>query len=248
MVAAGGTADMIGRRQARGVGRHRGPARGVDGADLLVDAADGDRELGELGRGHRLVAVREGLDGSRVDLDEKPVGACGRAGEGERRDEPALPGRVRRVDPDRQVGQLVDERHGGHVERVAVGRLEGPDAALAEDHVRVAARHDVLGRHQPLLDRAREASLEEHRPSDPPDGHQERVVLHVPGADLEDVGVLGDVLHLARLHHLGDDRQARPLARLGEEAEPLEPEPLERVGAGPRLEGAAAQDVRADRL
>ena len=57
-----------------------------------------------------------------------------------------------------------------------------------------------------------------------------------------------DVLHLARLHHLGDDRQARPLARLGEEAEPLEPEPLEGVGAGPRLEGAAAQDVRADRL
>ena len=51
-----------------------------------------------------------------------------------------------------------------------------------------------------------------------PTARQQRVVLHVPGADLEDVGVLGDDVDLARLHDLGDDRQAGPLARLGEVA------------------------------
>ena len=64
-----------------------------------------------------------------------------------------------------------------------------------------------------------------------PTRHEERVVLHVAGADLEDVGVLGDVLHLARLHDLGDDRQARPLARLGQEAQALaRPRPWKAYG------------------
>ena len=52
----------------------------------------------------------------------------------------------------------------------------------------------------------------------------------------------------AGLHHLGDDRQARPLARLGEEAETLQAEPLERVRARPRLERAAPEDGGARRL
>ena len=58
---------------------------------------------------------------------------------------------------------------------------------------------------------------------------QQRVVLHVPGADLEDVGVLGDDVDLVRLHHLGDHRQAGPLARLGEVAQALDAQALERV-------------------
>ena len=75
------------------------------------------------------------------------------------------------------------------------------------------------------------AALEHHRPGDPPDVAQQRVVLHVPGADLEDVGVLGDDVDLVRLHDLGDDRQAGPLARLGEVAQRLDAEALERVRA-----------------
>ena len=76
---------------------------------------------------------------------------------------------------------------------------------------------------------------------------QERVVLHVPGADLEDVGVLGHDVDLVGLHDLGDDRQAGPLARLGEVAQALDAEALEGVRARPRLERAAAQDRRAGR-
>ena len=139
----------------------------------------------------------------------------------------------------------MEERHGREVHRVARVRLERPDAALAQDHVRVAGADDVLGGHQPLLDGRAVAALEHDRPRDPPDRRQQRVVLHVPRADLEDVGVLGDDVDLARLHDLGDDRQAGPLARLGEVAERLDAEPLEAVRTGPRLERAAAEDRRA---
>ena len=102
-----------------------------------------------------------------------------------------------------------------------------------------AISHSSIGR--------AEAALEHDRPGDPPDVAQERVVLHVPGADLEDVGVLGDDVDLGRLHDLGDDRQAGPLARLGEVAQGLDAQALEGVRAGPRLERAAAQDGRARR-
>ena len=83
--------------------------------------------------------------------------------------------------------------------------------------------------------------------ADPPDGVEQRVVLHVAGADLEDVGVLRDDVDLVRLHDLGDDRQPGQLARLGEVAEPLDAQALEGVRAGARLERAAAQERRAGR-
>ena len=50
-----------------------------------------------------------------------------------------------------------------------------------------------------------------------------------------------------RVHHLGDDRHARPLARLREVAEALDAEALEAVRARARLERAAADDRRAVR-
>ena len=49
------------------------------------------------------------------------------------------------------------------------------------------------------------------------------------------------------LHDLGDDRQPGPVARLGEVAQGLDAQALEGVRAGPRLEGAAAEDRRAGR-
>ncbi len=112
----------------------------------------------------------------------------------------------------------------------------------------IAGADDVLRGHQPLLDRGAIAALEHHRPGDPADRGEQRVVLHVAGADLEDVGVLGHDVDLVGLHHLGDDRQAGPLAGLREVAQRLDAEALERVRARARLEGAAAQDRRAGRL
>ena len=68
-------------------------------------------------------------------------------------------------------------------------------------------------------------------------------VLHVPGADLEDVGVALDQLDLAGVHDLGDDRHAEPLAGGLEHLQAVLAEPLEAVRAGPRLEGPAAEHV-----
>src|SRR3712207_7585242 len=62
-----------------------------------------------------------------------------------------------------------------------------------------------------------------------------REVLHVARADLEDVGVLSDEIHVAGLHDLGDHLQSGLFAGLGEELEAFRPEPLEAVRGGARL-------------
>ena len=50
---------------------------------------------------------------------------------------------------------------------------------------------DVLGRHQQLLDGGAHAALEQHGLAQLAHRLQQREVLHVARADLEDVGVLG---------------------------------------------------------
>ena len=83
---------------------------------------------------------------------------------------------------------------------------------------------------------------------DAPDFVEQREVLRVARADLEDVGVLRDKLDVARVHHLRDDRQAGLVARGGEDVEALLAVAPEGVRARARLEGAAAQDVPAGSL
>ena len=180
-----------------------------------------------------------------MHFDHDPVGTHGHAADRERFHEVALAGGVTRVDDDRQVGEVVEERHRRQVHRVTCVGLERADAPLAQDHVRVSRADDVLGRHEQLLDRRHEAAFEHHRPGDSPDGRQQRVVLHVARADLEDVGVLGDDVDLVRLHHLGDHRQAGLLARLLEVAQRFDAQPLEGIRARARLERPTAQDRRA---
>ncbi len=46
-------------------------------------------------------------------------------------------------------------------------------------------------------------------------------ILHVAGADLEDVGVPLDGLDLARVHHFGHDRHVEPFAGRLEDLEPV---------------------------
>ena len=89
--------------------------------------------------------------------------------------------------------------------------LVGPDAPLAEHHVRVAAVEDVLGGQQELVDRRAHPALQQGGLARVADGLEQLVVLHVAGADLEHVGVLGDHRDVLGGHHLGDDRQARLL-------------------------------------
>src|SRR4051794_13347887 len=89
------------------------------------------RVLGEALGEQRLRAVADRLGRVRVHLDDDAVGAHGGRRERQRLHERAPPGGVARVHDDRQVGELLEDRHGGEVEREAVRRLERPDAALA---------------------------------------------------------------------------------------------------------------------
>ncbi len=125
--------------------------------------------------------------------------------------------RVRRVHDDRQVRQPLGHRDGTDVEGVAGGGLEGADAALAEHDVEVAALGDVLGGHQPFLDGGAHAPLEQHRLGRGAHRLQQREVLHVPGADLQHVGVGGDQVHAGRVDHLGHDREPGLGAHVGED-------------------------------
>ena len=156
-------------------------------------------------------------------------------------DEVAAAGGVARVDDHRQVRELLQHRHRGEVEREAVGGLEGADPALAQQHVRVALLEHVLGRHQQLLERRGQPALDQHRLAGAADLGQQRVVLHVAGADLDDVGDLDHGLEVARVHQLGDDRQAGLRLGLLEQPQALLAEALERVRRGARLVGAAAE-------
>ncbi len=73
-----------------------------------------------------------------------------------------IAGGVAGVEDDRQVRMVLDHRDGVDVGGEAGGGFEGDDAALAEDHLRVAFGHDIFGGHQQILDAAAEAALEQH--------------------------------------------------------------------------------------
>ena len=88
--------------------------------------------------------------------------------------------------------------NGGQVEEIAGGGVEAADAALAENHVGIAFGQDVFGREQQLLDRGREAALEQDRLPQPAGPLEQRIVLHVARADLDDVGDLGDLVERPR--------------------------------------------------
>src|SRR4051794_25600338 len=68
---------------------------------------------------------------------------------------------VRRVDDDRQVRVELEPRDRAEVEREARGRLEGPDAALAQHQPLVALLEDVVGGHQQLVERRGQPALEQ---------------------------------------------------------------------------------------
>ena len=63
----------------------------------------------------------------------------------------------------RQVRELLHHRDRGDVHGVAGVGFERADAALAQDHVVVAAGQDVLGRKQQFFDGGGDAALQQHR-------------------------------------------------------------------------------------
>src|SRR5579884_3805128 len=98
--------------------------------------------------------------------------------------------------------ELPQHRHSSYVERVAGSRLKSPNAALAEDDIRVAVGGDVLRGQQQLLDGRAEPTFQHDRPARFTQGFQKSVILHISRADLEHVSVLGHQSYIAVAHNL----------------------------------------------
>jgi hypothetical protein len=114
--------------------------------------------------------------------------------------------------------ELLEHRNRHQIEGEAIGGLERANAALAEDHLLVALLEDVLRRHQQLLERRREAALEQDRAAAASDLGEQRVVLHVARADLDHVGILFNQVERFVIDGLGDDLHAKLLADFGHDA------------------------------
>ncbi len=104
-------------------------------------------------------------------------------------------------------------------------------------------REDVLGGQEEFLPGGRKAPLEEDGLPGPAEGLEEGEILHVAAAHLEYVGKLrhhGQVLPVQDLAH---HEEAVTVGGRPVDLQAFPPEPLEGVGARPRLEGAAPQDL-----
>ena len=86
-------------------------------------------------------------------------------------------------------------RDGREIQRVTRVLREGADAALAEDDLIVALGHDVLGSQQPFVERRRKAALQKYGQTRLTRAIQQREVLHVARADLNNVAVTFDKIN-----------------------------------------------------
>ena len=147
-------------------------------------------------------------------------------------------------DGSTMIGRWVRRRSRGMALRSRVKREEVSKVRMPRSQSMtsgVAAGQDVLGAHEPLVDGVAHAALEQDGFLAGADLAEERVVLGVAGADLQDVGVIDDELDLAGIQDLGNDGQAGGFAGLGQELEARFAHALEAVGGAARLVGAAAQ-------
>src|SRR6266404_898248 len=138
--------------------------------------------------------------------------------------------------------KFFDYWDGGDVERVARVGFEGADAALAEDHIVIAAGDDVFGAEEEFFHGGGHAALEEHGLANFAEGAEEIVVLHVARADLKDVDVADHHLDLRRVHHFADGEQVEFLRGFAHQLEAFFAHALEGVGRSARLEGAGAKN------
>ena len=150
-----------------------------------------------------------------------------------------------RINNHRQMAQLLHRADGGQVECVARVRLERADTALAQNHLLIAARHDVLRAHQPLLDGRRQTALKQNRLANLTQLFQQVEILHVARADLNAVHLVHEGVNVVGGHQLGHDGQPGLLAGMAEHVQPLVCQSLEGVRGRARLERTTAQHRRA---
>src|SRR5581483_10923915 len=118
------------------------------------------------------------------------------------------------------------------------------DTALTQNNIWISVCDYVLGRHQQFLDRTAQAALQHHRPIRFTERLQQREVLHVPRADLQNVRIFGNHFNIAVAHYFSDDADAGFLLRFREQTKTLGLHTLKIVRRGSRLKSAAAQKLR----
>ena len=175
-----------------------------------------------------------------MDLDDEAVRPAGRRRQGHGLDVPGHAGGVAGVYHHGQMGQLVEDRHGGQVQGIAGGCFEGADAPLTEDDILVAPGHNVLRAHQQLLDGVGQAALEKNGLLGLAQFLQKLKVLHVPGTHLDDVHVLEEG-QVVGVHDFSDDGQTGFPLGLQQQLNAVGLQALEVVGGGTGLEGAAPE-------
>jgi len=164
-----------------------------------------------------LHAVRESLFGLVMNFDKEAVGADGDGGARKRQNFVAHAGAVTRVHDDGQMAAALDGGNDGEVERIAGMVGEGAHAALAENHVVVAFGEDVFGGHEEFVERGGHAALQEDGFFGVAGALEEREILHVARADLDDVGVLLDEVEAFVIDGFGDDAEAEVFSGFGED-------------------------------
>ena len=126
-----------------------------------TDGLDAPHRVREHRRRLALDAVALGMRGVVVDLDDEAVGSDGCRRDGDGLHEMGVSGGMGRVDDDGQMCQAVEDRDHSEVKGVPHRGLEGADAPLAEDDIRVSGGHDVFGAHQEFLEGGGHAALQQ---------------------------------------------------------------------------------------
>ena len=192
----------------------------------------------------RLVAITEGAVWVAVYLDDEAVGSHRHRRPRQRGNLVALAGSVARIHDDGQMAEPLHRGNYAEIQRVAGVIRKRPHATFTQNDVVVTFAHDVLGRHQELFQRGRHPAFEQHRLARLASAFQQREVLHVAGANLDDVGVLVHQRQGFVVHGFRYDEQAEVLTDFGENLQPKLTQSLEGIRRGTWFERSASKEPR----
>src|SRR5580692_74676 len=179
-----------------------------------------------------------------MDFDNQPIRTDGHGCPRKRSNFIPLAGALARIDNNRQVAKPLHRRNHTQIERVAGVVGESAYPALAQNHVVVAFAHHILGRHQKFFQRRRHATLHHDRPLRSARTPEQRVVLHIARANLNDVGVLLHQVERFMVNGLGNCPQAKILTHVSHDLQAFFAQTLKRIRRCAWLVSSAAKELR----
>jgi hypothetical protein len=214
-------------------------ARGLRSFHHRFDVVQESLELGEI---ELLFAVGQGDFWVRMNFDVHSVGSDRKGSFGKWCQDVAAACGVGDINNHGQVRLEFGNGNSGNVERVAGPLLERANATFTQNQAFFTSREDVLGGEHPLLHRLRESTFEENWPSGSSNFLEQREILCISRANLQDIGVLGDQIDISGVHDFGHEQHLVLLSGSSTEFQALFAHALETVRAGSRLVRAATQD------